>query len=44
MATAKNAGCKPIGMATGIFNKEELRKAGAEIVIKELKELETMKL
>lgn len=44
MAAAIAIGCKPIGFARGIFSAEELRKAGADIVIKELNELIGMEL
>jgi len=44
MTAAKAAGCTPIGKATGTFSAKELRKAGADIVIKDLKELLELKL
>ncbi len=44
MQAAKAAGCKAIGITTGIFNAEQLKKAGADIIIAEIKELQKEKL
>ena len=44
MAAAKAAGCKAIGIITGAFSAEELRKAGADMVIANLNELEKTRL
>lgn len=39
MIAAKEAGCFPVGILTGVGKEEELRKAGAGFVIKNLKGL-----
>ncbi|MCL5438996.1 MAG: HAD hydrolase-like protein [Patescibacteria group bacterium] len=37
---AKDAGIESIGVATGVYSKEELEKSGADLVIKNLEETE----
>jgi len=44
MEVAKTVGCKAIGKTTGIFSAEQLKEAGAEIIIRDLKELVEMGL
>ena len=44
MTAAIAAGCKPIGIPTGNFTKEQLKEAGARIVINSIKELTELKL
>ena len=44
MIAAKRAGMKAIGLATEVCGREELKKAGADVVVNELKELLEIKL